>query len=70
MVTEKMGKIVFTPQEIGELCGLHPNTIRKLIAEKKIPAVHLDRKILISKAALLKWLAGESANDPGHETLK
>ena len=67
MTIGTLNKIALTPQEVADLCGLHINTVRKLIADKKIPAVHLSRKILVSKAGLLRWLEGQS-NPPAAPT--
>jgi excisionase family DNA binding protein len=50
-------KIAYSVQEAAEAIGLHPNTIRKLIRDGRLPAVHLQRKILISRLELQKWLS-------------
>lgn len=50
-------KIAYSVQEAAEAMGLHPNTVRKLIKEGNLPAIHLQRKILISCLELQTWLA-------------
>ena len=63
MTTEKIEKMALSPSECADLCGLHVNTIRKLIQDKRIRAIHLGRKILVSKVELANFLNGKT-NDP------
>lgn len=46
-----------------DVSGLSEHTVRQLVAQKKIPYIRTGQgrrgKILISKAALLEYLAGE-----------
>jgi len=60
MTKEKLEKIALSPSECAELCGLHVNTIRKLVQEKRLGGIKLGRKILISKIALAEFLSGRA----------
>jgi excisionase family DNA binding protein len=64
MTTEKIEKMALSPGECAELCGLHVNTIRKLVKEKRLGAIKLGRKILISKISLAEFLSGRSNQPP------
>ena len=64
MTLAKFEKMALSPCECAELCGLHVNTVRKLVQDKKLPAIKLGRKILISRIELEKWLAGQSTQPP------
>jgi excisionase family DNA binding protein len=58
MVTEKIEKLAYSPEETAQATGLHVNTIYTLLRSGKMPAIRLKRKFLISKVELEKWLAG------------
>lgn len=45
-------------REAAEILGLHPNTLYKYIRTKQLPALHIGRRWLISKAALYRFVCG------------
>ena len=53
MAVEKMA---YSIKETAEAIGCHPNTIYELIASGRLPAIRLNRKILVSKIELEAWL--------------
>lgn len=59
--------LVLTPNEVGKLLKCSRGTIYEGIRKGTIPSIHLGRKILIPKAALLKMLedAGVHGASPG-----
>jgi len=42
-----MARLFLTPQEVAELSGLHPRTIRRWCALGKLPSGKVGQKILI-----------------------
>ena len=57
--------LVLTPNEVRKLLKCSRGTIYEEIRKGTIPSIHLGRKILIPKAALLKMLekaGGDDAN--------
>jgi excisionase family DNA binding protein len=59
MATEKMA---FSVKETADSLGLCSNTVYELIQSGKLPAIHLGRKILVSKIELQTWL--KNGNTP------
>lgn len=49
---------VYTPKEVAPLLRCHINSIYQLVAEGKIRAIHVGRKILISEVALKEFING------------
>src|SRR5438309_8486673 len=47
---------------ISQVCHLGQSTIRKLIAQNYIPHIRVGRKILIPRAAFLRWWETEALN--------
>lgn len=45
-------------REAAEILGLHPNTIYKYIRTEQLPALHIGRRWLISKAMLYRFVCG------------
>lgn len=45
-------------REAAEILGLHPNTIYKYIRTEQLPALHIGRRWLISKAVLYRFVCG------------
>lgn len=45
-------------REAAEILGLHPNTIYKYIRPEQLPALHIGRRWLISKAVLYRFVCG------------
>lgn len=54
MTTEP--KMAFTPDEVSDLTGLSLNTIYTHIREKRLPAIKIGRRILVSRRELEKLL--------------
>lgn len=48
--------LVLTPNEVRKLLKCSRGTIYEGIKKGTIPSVHLGRKILIPRHALMKWL--------------
>ncbi|OZE03163.1 hypothetical protein CH249_15335 [Rhodococcus sp. 05-2255-3B1] len=42
--------------QVAELVDVHPDTVRKAIAERKLKAVRAGRQIRIRRAAVDSWL--------------
>ena len=54
-------KIALTASEAAELLGVSMPTMYELVRSRRIPAVHVGKKILISRQAIQDWLMkGES----------
>ena len=49
-------KIAYSAKEASEILGVSVGAVYDGIAQHQIPAVRIGRRILISKAALDKWL--------------
>jgi excisionase family DNA binding protein len=64
-----MTDLVGTPAEVASRLGCCEATVRRLIAEGRLPHVKLSpKKPVVSWAALNEWLASESAASlNGHE---
>ncbi|HZA21129.1 MAG TPA: helix-turn-helix domain-containing protein [Dehalococcoidia bacterium] len=54
---------VFTPMEVARLLGLSKNTTYEALARGEIPSIRVGRRILVSKAALERLLAGEKPSN-------
>jgi excisionase family DNA binding protein len=52
-------KVVFTVTEMGKILGIGRNAAYNAVSRGDIPVIRLGRRILISKVALDKWLAGD-----------
>jgi len=60
-VTSRADKLVFTPEEVAKLLGLHPNSVYSMLKCGELPAVKAGRKWLISKRRFETWLDGGSS---------
>jgi len=63
-------KMAYSIRETAEAIGLSPNTVYLLVQSKKLPAVKLGRKILISKLELSAWLANSQSSQSTTDELK
>jgi len=52
-------QVVFTVTEMGKILGIGRNAAYNAVTRGDIPVIRLGRRILISKVALDKWLAGD-----------
>jgi|TARA_R110000744_G_scaffold164947_3_gene282054 excisionase family DNA binding protein len=52
-------QVVFTVTEMGKILGIGRNAAYNAVSRGDIPVIRLGRRILISKVALDKWLAGD-----------
>jgi len=59
------GALVLTPMECAKLLKCGRGTIYEAIRQNSIPHIHLGRKILIPKAALMKMLEGVQSEGSG-----
>ena len=54
---------VLSPKEVARLMGLSKNTTYEALARGEIPSIRVGRRILVSKAALERLLAGEKPSN-------
>jgi len=59
--------LVLTPNEVRKLLKCSRGTIYEEIRKGTIPSIHLGRKILIPKAALLKMLENDGVHGASSE---
>jgi excisionase family DNA binding protein len=52
-------KLAYSPQEAAMTLGLCLNTVYKLIKNKRLKSVKLDRKILIARTEIERFLRPE-----------
>ena len=60
-VMSTFDKIVYSPEEVAHLLGLHQNSIYSMLKSGALPGIKAGRRWLISKQRLEVWLSGESA---------
>ncbi len=60
MVEMKLG---LTVDEAAKYTGIGRNTIRQLISWKKLPVLHVGRKIIIRRDVLESFIAKNGEND-------
>lgn len=48
-----------TPQQVAELCRVHPSTVRWWLREKRLPGRHIGRKWWIAQDDVTRFLEGE-----------
>ena len=60
-VTSRADKLVFTPEEVAKLLGLHPNSVYSMLNCGELPGLKAGRKWLISKRRFEVWLDGDSS---------
>ncbi|MBO4908491.1 MAG: helix-turn-helix domain-containing protein [Lachnospiraceae bacterium] len=56
-------KMAFTVDEAAAYTGIGRNTIRQLISWKKIPVLHIGRKIIIRRDTLEEFIMKNEKND-------
>ncbi len=59
----QIDKLAYSPREVAKLLGLHYNTVYKIIRNGELPAKKAGARLIISRAALEKWL--EEINPAG-----
>lgn len=55
-------KLALSIKEAAKLLGIHPNTLRRRIADGSIPARRLGNRVLIPVSALEAWLEADTNN--------
>lgn len=50
-------KLTLSVQEAAEMIGISKPTMYGLIRENEIPSIHVGKKIVIARQALLDWLS-------------
>jgi excisionase family DNA binding protein len=50
-----------------QLGGIHPKTVRTLIARGELPSVRIGRRILVSPEAVATWIAHNQQARPAQE---
>lgn len=59
---DSLHKATLTPAEFCQEFGISRNTVGRLLAQGKIPAIRLGRRWFIPRVALETWLAGARAD--------
>ncbi len=54
-------KTTLTVEEAAHLIGVSKPTMYAIVKRPSFPAIHIGRKILICRDALLRWLKGEDS---------
>ena len=67
MSTENLELMALTVAQAGKILNLHPNTIRKLIAQKGLPKIIIGRKFIIPKRELQEWCNRNCMNNAGQD---
>jgi excisionase family DNA binding protein len=62
MSKESIELMAYTVEQAGKAINLHPNSIRKLIAEKNLPAIAIGKKWIIPVQELRVWLRCNISN--------
>lgn len=57
-VMSSIDKQVYTPEEVGRMLGLHPNSIYSMLQRGDLPGFKARHKWLISKKRFEAWLDG------------
>lgn len=57
-VMSDTAKLAYSPEEVAQLLGLHPNTVYAMLKSGELPGIKAGRKWLISVKGLELWLAG------------
>ena len=60
MIETTSERMTITVEEMANMLGIGRNLAYELIKEKQIQSVRAGRKILIPRAAVRRWLEGES----------
>ena len=55
-------KMTLTVREAAEMIGISKPKIYELIREGEIPSIHVGKKIVIARQALLDWLSEGDSN--------
>ena len=61
-------KMAMTVEEASDYTGIGRNTIRQLVGWKKLPVLHVGRKIIIRTDALERFLSMNEGHDLRNET--
>lgn len=57
-VMSSTDRLVYSPEEVARLLGLHANSVYSLLKSGTLPAVRAGRRWLIPKRRLEAWLEG------------
>lgn len=60
-MTEKTEKLL-TPEEVSEIVSLHPETIRVMARDGRLPAVKIGRFWRFRPAAVREWIDAGAAD--------
>jgi excisionase family DNA binding protein len=55
-VMSSIDRQVYTPEEVAQILGMHPNSVYALLKEGSLPGIKAGRRWLISKKRLDAWL--------------
>ena len=55
-------KLTYTVSETAEVLGVSRHTVERLMKSGDLPAMRVARRVLISKAALARWLETNSTS--------
>ena len=61
-------KMAMTVEEASDYTGIGRNTIRQLVGWKKLPVLHVGRKIIIRTDALEQFVSMNEGHDLRNET--
>jgi excisionase family DNA binding protein len=56
---EAIDTVLYDVMGVSELLGVRPETVRKYIRLKKLPAVRLGRHFWVKQETLKQWLDGQ-----------
>jgi excisionase family DNA binding protein len=63
MSTENLEIMAYTISQTSKVLNVHPNTTRKLIAERGLPAIRIGKKFIIPKLELQAWCSRNCNNN-------
>lgn len=59
MITHNPSRLAYSPEEVAELIGAHPNTVYRMLRGKKLHAVKFGRKWVIPLRSLERLLESD-----------
>ena len=62
---EPIPRLALTVEEAALALSLSPRTVQQLVADGKLPAVKVGRRVLLPVAGLERWLTENSAGGSG-----
>ena len=51
----------YTVQQLAELVGVHPETIRREAARRHLRSIRIGRELRFAESAVREWLASKEA---------